>query len=83
MTEALHDGEFVSEFQGCAVVAQRRVRMVYQAAKLDDLARFPGNRFEKLKGNRAGQYSVRINDQWRVCFTWNHRAEEIEIIDYH
>jgi toxin HigB-1 len=83
LTEVLHAGEFVAEFQGFEKVARRRVRMVYQAAQLGDLARFPGLRFEKLSGDRKGQYSVRINGQWRICFVWNERAEEIEIVDYH
>jgi proteic killer suppression protein len=53
------------------------------AADLDDLRRTPGNRLEILRGNRAGQYSLRLNDQWRICFTWEDGAEDVEIVDYH
>lgn len=54
------------------------------AASLNDLRIPPGNRLEQLKGDRAGQWSIRINDQWRICFTWDGRdAYEVEIVDYH
>ena len=56
------------------------------ATSLDDLTGLPGNRFEALKGDRKGQYSIRINDQWRICFSWNNDApgpENVEIVDYH
>ena len=65
-------------------VALRKLRMLNNAADLDDLRAPPGNRLEKLKGRREGQYSIRINDQWRVCFTWREGdAHEVEICDYH
>ncbi len=58
--------------------------MLDVAAKLDDLRVPPGNRLEKLKGNREGQYSIRINDQYRICFTWQDgNAYDVEIVDYH
>ena len=57
--------------------------MITAAARIDDLRVPPGNRLELLKGNRAGQYSIRINDQWRVCFRWDDGAEDVEIVDYH
>jgi proteic killer suppression protein len=58
--------------------------MVDAAESLDDLRVPPGNRLEKLKGNREGQHSVRVNDQWRVCFTWKDGdAHEVEVVDYH
>ena len=58
--------------------------MLDAAVQLDDLRSPPGNRLELLKGNRAGQYSIRINDQWRICFLWREGApEEVEIVDYH
>lgn len=64
--------------------AQRKLAMVQQARNLDDLRNPPGNRLEALKGDRAGQHSIRINDQWRVCFIWTaDGAEEVEITDYH
>ena len=58
--------------------------MFDDAASLNDLARVPGNRLEALKGNRKGQNSIRINDQWRVCFVWRHDGpHDVEIVDYH
>ena len=53
------------------------------AERLEDLRSPPGNRLEALKGDRKGQYSIRINDQWRVCFRWDDGAEDVEIVDYH
>ena len=65
-------------------VALRKLRMLNNAHALTDLQRPPVNRLEKLEGNRAGQYSVRINDRWRVCFDWrNGDAYDVEIVDYH
>ena len=58
--------------------------MLDDAERLDDVAAVPGNRFEALKGDRAGPYSIRINEQWRICFLWrNGAAEDVEIVDYH
>jgi len=57
--------------------------MLDAAARLQDLRQPPGNRLEALKGDRAGQYSIRINDQWRICFVWKDGAEDVEIVDYH
>ena len=53
------------------------------ATALRDLAALPGNRFEKLRGDREGQYGIRVNDQWRICFVWKDGAEDVEIVDYH
>ena len=65
-------------------VAQRKLRQLHNAEELRDLAAPPGNRLEALRGSRAGQYSIRINDQWRICFVWqNGGAERVEIVDYH
>lgn len=65
-------------------VARRKIRQLQIANHLEDLRVPPGNRLEKLKGNRAGQYSIRVNDQFRVCFRWTIRgAEDVEITDYH
>ena len=62
----------------------RKLAMLNRAERLDDLRVPPGNRLEMLKGNRAGQYSIRINDQYRVCFLWtSHGPMEVEIVDYH
>ncbi len=64
--------------------AERRLRAIANAHQLDDLRAPPGNRLEALKGNRAGQHSIRINDQWRICFRWTKAgAEDVEIVDYH
>lgn len=65
-------------------MAFRKLRQVGAAEVLDDLRVPPGNRLEALKGDRAGQHSIRINDQWRICFTWTDAGpEEVEIVDYH
>jgi len=64
--------------------AQRKLRQLHEAEELRDLAAPPGNRLEALRGSRAGQHSIRINDQWRLCFVWKGGgAERIEIVDYH
>lgn len=65
-------------------LALRKLLMLDAAETLDDLRVPPGNRLEKLRGERAGQYSIRINDQWRICFTWaSGHADDVEITDYH
>lgn len=65
-------------------VARRKLRMLNNAATLDDLRIPPANRLEALKGDRKGQHSIRINDQWRVCFRWHEGdAHDVEIVDYH
>ena len=65
-------------------VALRKLRMINNAKNLNDLRIPPANRLEKLKGTREGQYSIRINDQWRICFTWQEAdAYDVEIADYH
>jgi len=64
--------------------ARRKLIYIDDAEDLQDLLAPPGNRLEKLKGNRAGQYSIRINDQWRICFEWvENKAINVEIVDYH
>ena len=64
--------------------AQRRLFMIETAVELRDLATPPGNRLEALRGSRKGQHSIRINDQWRICFRWSEAgAEDVEITDYH
>lgn len=65
-------------------VARRKLRMLNNAAALDDLRAPPANRLEALKGDRKGQYGIRINDQWRICFRWIEAdAHDVEIVDYH
>lgn len=67
-----------------AAVARRKLRQLDIAERLEDLRVPPGNRLEALKGNRAGQYSIRVNDQFRLCFRWTGAgAEDVEIVDYH
>ena len=83
-TEALAKGDRVRRFVNIAEVARRKLRQLEVAGRLDDLRVPPGNRLEALKGDRAGKYSIRINDQWRVCFFWTPAgAEDVEIVDYH
>ena len=85
-TSAFADGRFVREFQGFSRQAYRRLEVLDAAASLDELRALRGNRLEALKGNRSGQFSIRINDQWRICFEWR-RGErgpsDVEIVDYH
>lgn len=83
-TGALARGERVRRFVNIASVARRKLRQLEISARLDDLRVPPGNRLEALNGDRAGQYSIRINDQWRLCFRWTAAgAEDVEIVDYH
>ena len=70
--------------QAIQQLARRKLRMLNNARTLDDLRLPPANRLERLKGDRAGQYSIRINDQWRICFVWKQGdALDVEIVDYH
>ncbi len=65
-------------------IALRKLRMLNRSINLNDLKVPPANRLEKLKGSRAGQYSIRINDQWRICFEWHQNESfKVEIVDYH
>lgn len=82
-TESLFNGMRVRRFVNIEAVARRKLEMVAAAKKLEDMRRPPGNRLEALKGDRAGQHSIRVNDQFRVCFYWNDGAENVEIVDYH
>ncbi len=83
-TEALAGGRRVKRFESFEAVARRKLRQLEIAGRLEDLRVPPGNRLEALKGKRAGQHSIRINDQYRVCFRWTAAgAEDVEIVDYH
>ena len=83
-TQALSEGRRVRRFVNIEAVARRKLEMVAAAKKLEDLRSPPGNRLEALKGDRAGQHSIRVNDQFRVCFRWTDAgAEDVEIVDYH
>lgn len=82
--ERLFDGERVRAFHGFARQAEKRLRLLDAAVTLDSLRMLPSNRFEALRGDRKGQYSIRINRQWRVCFEWrNDGPHNVEIVDYH
>lgn len=85
LTEAVASGKspkgFPPDLLRRAVV---KLTMIDNAVALNDLTRAPGNRLEALKGDRQGQHSIRINDQWRICFVWsNGGADQVEIVDYH
>jgi len=83
-TKALSEGRNVRRFVNIAKVARRKLRQLEIAAQLDDLRVPPGNRLEALRGERSGQYSIRVNNRWRVCFRWTDAgANEVEIVDYH
>lgn len=83
-TEALARGQRVKRFGGIEAIARRKLRQLQIAGRLADLRVPPGNRLEALKGNRAGQHSIRVNDQYRVCFRWTSAgAKDVEIVDYH
>lgn len=83
-TEKLFNGNRVRRFQKIEAAAMRKLAILNRAGRLDDLKVPPGNRLEALKGDRIGQFSIRINDQFRICFVWDSNgAEEVEIIDYH
>jgi len=85
-TERFAAGERVKEFQAFKEQAERRLDLLETAVTRSDLMRLPSNRFEALGGDRKGQFSIRINQQWRVCFEWpdkQDRPSQIEICDYH
>jgi len=83
-TRALFDGERVARFANCSIVAMRKLQMVHAATRIETLRVPPQNRLEKLSGNRIGQWSIRVNDQYRVCFVWRDGAAwDVEIVDYH
>ena len=82
-TEAFSSGRFVKAFQGFTRQAEKRLEILDAAESLGDLAALPSNRFEAFTGDRAGQYSIRINRQWRICFEWPYAGpESVEIADY-
>lgn len=85
-SRAFADGRFIREFQGFARQAYRRLEILDAATGLDELRALRSNRLETLKGDRAGQFSIRINAQWRICFVWSRGARgpaNVEIADYH
>lgn len=82
-TAALYSGKCPARFRSFRAVAERKLQMLDSATALGDLSIPPGNQLEKLTGDRAGQWSIRINNQWRVCFRWTDAPENVEIVDYH
>ncbi len=83
-TQALFEGRCPPRWQPFRPVAERKLAQLHAAAALEFLRAPPGNRLEALKGDRRGQYSIRINDRWRLCFRWaDGDAFDVEIVDYH
>jgi len=83
-TEALFDGKCPRRFKAFARVAERKLQMLDDAYSVEDIRVPPGNRLESLHGDRKGQWSIRINDQWRLCFRLEDgNAFDVEIVDYH
>jgi len=83
-TQALFEGKSARRFKSFATVAERKLAQLDAAQTLDFLRAPPGNQLEALKGNRKGQHSIRINDQWRICFVWTAVGPaSVEIVDYH
>lgn len=83
-TEELFNREVSRHWAGIARIALRRLRLLHRARSLTDLRVPPGNRLEALKADRAGQYSIRVNDRYRICFRWKDGdAHEVELTDYH
>lgn len=83
-TEALANGRRVRRFASIETIVRRKLRQLQIAGRLDDLRVPPGNRLQALKGKRAGQHSIRVNDQYRVCFRWTPAGPaDVEVVDYH
>jgi len=83
-TQALFGGRRIKRFVNFESVAMRKLAVLNRAEKLDDLKVPPGSRLELLKGDRSGQFSIRINDQYRICFVWEADGpRDVEIVDYH
>ena len=83
-TEELYCGKFVKQFSSFREKVERKLLIIDCANHLEDLRNPPGNKLEILRGDRKGCYSIRINEQWRVCFRWvNNNAYDVEIVDYH
>lgn len=85
-TQAFAASDFVRDFHGFREQAAKRLAILNAATSIGDLRALPSNRLESLSGNRKGQFSIRINSQWRICFRWSQSsvcAEDVEIVDYH
>ena len=86
LTERFYNGQRVKRYSGFAAQAERRLAVLDAATTLQDLAGLPSNRLEALRGDRDGQWSIRLNEQWRICFKWDDEANQpydVEIVDYH
>lgn len=85
LTETIYEGKLLKGIHlEVAKQSKKKIALILTATRLDDLRVPPGNRLEKLEGDRKGQYSIRVNDQYRICFVWREgQAEEIEWCDYH
>lgn len=83
-TRSMFEGKRIRRFVNIEAVAMRKLAILNRAGRLDDLRVPPGNRLEALRGDRRGQYSIRVNDQFRICFVWTATGPtEVEIVDYH
>jgi proteic killer suppression protein len=83
-TARLFDDQFVARFRAIERQARRKLLYLHRAHTIQDLIVPPGNRLEALRGGRKGQHSIRVNDQWRICFRWKDGdAHDVEIVDYH
>lgn len=83
-TEKLFNDIWVKKFVSIEKIARRKLLILHRSKTISDLKSPPGNKLELLKGDRVGQYSIRINDQWRICFKWSEtHAYDVEIVDYH
>lgn len=85
-TAVFAQGDFIKGFSGFEAQAEKRLAILNAAPSLETLRALPSNRLEALRGDRAGQYSIRINQQWRICFEWpdsRHGPSNVEIVDYH
>ena len=82
-TQALYEGKSPKQFKSFQAQAERKLQMLDSAAELLDLRSPAGNKLKKLGGDRQGQHSIRINNQWRVCFVWSGEPNDVEIADYH
>lgn len=84
ITRAIYEGDKIKQWQSFQKQAERRLQILDDATCLNDLRNLPSNHFEALLGDRKGQYSIRINLQWRICFKWiNNEPNDVEIVDYH
>ena len=83
-TKAIHEGDGSRKYRGIEVQAHKRLLWLAAATSLADLGAIRGNHLEALKGDRAGQHSIRVNERWRICFIWRDgNAHDVEIVDYH